>query len=504
MVTISIAGTDRSNFVVWNSLRIENILTKQVDKCNFVIRNPDKTGTSFIPLMGRQVIIEDSGTRIFGGVIVRITERSPVVGVIEYSVECSDFTRLLDQHLVAETYENQTVDQIIADIVANWLPSGFTTTQVDASVTVDYIQFKYEPVSDCLRQLADIVGYDYFIDYDKDIYFKSPIANPAPFDITDTSGTYVHDSLVIRRDNSQLRNSILVRGGEYEGTQFTASVRADGRQIVFNLPYKYHDFAATLTGHRLTIGVDYLDDPNSYDALYNFNEKLLRFKESDRPNQNATLSFSGKPLLPVVVRVRDSIAIADTLSAEGQADGTYEYLVVDKSINTQVSARERAAAEMRTYGETLSEGEFETESSGLRAGMKIRIDSDLRGLDEEFIINRVNSQMKSPNEMLYKISLITTKTFDFISLLKKLLLAENKKIVITDDELLNLVESPTETLTITDAVFTGQPHPRSTETLTLGEAFTPQALDYGVQFVLGPYAPTGTKRVFILNGSNLG
>lgn len=209
-------------------------------------------------------------------------------------------------------------------------------------------------------------------------------------------------------------------------------------------------------------------------------------------------------MLPVVVRVRDNIAIANTLSAEGQGDGEYEYLVVDKSINSQVAARERAAAEMRTYGETLSEGEFETETSGLRAGQRILINSTLRGINEYFIINRVTSVMMSPTSMTYKISLVTTKTFDFIAVFKKLLLAENKKIVITDDELLNLTETIPETMTMTDTCFTGQPHPRSTETLSMAETFTPQSIDYDVQFVFGPWTPSGHKRVFILNGSRLG
>lgn len=505
MVTLSIAGTDRTSFVALDSLRIESVLTKQVDKCKFTVRNPNRSGQTFRPSMGREVIVADGATRVFGGVIVRVVTKSPSSGILEYEVECTDYTRLLDQHLVAETYENVNVNQIITDLIANWLPSGFTMTQVEASdFYVDYIQFKYEPVSDCLRQLAELTGCDFYIDYYKDIYFKSPSTNPAPIDITDDAGVYVDGSLIIRSDNSQLRNSVYVRGGEYEGTKFTASIRADGRQAVFNLPYKYHEFAATLTGHRLSIGVDYLDNPDSYDALYNFNEKLLRFKEADKPRENTVVSFSGKPLLPVVTRIRNTASIADTLSAEGQGDGTYEHIVIDKSINSLVAARQRAAAEIVTYGETLSEGEFQTETAGLLTGMRIRIDSDRMNIDQEFVINRVVATMKTATTMIYQISLITTKSFDFISLMKKLLLSENKKIVISYDELLNLTENVSETISMVDTVTTGHHHPRSTETVSMSETFTAQSLNYDVKFVLGPYTPSGLKRVFILDGSRMG
>lgn len=484
MVTVAIAGTDRTSYVLSDSLRIENILTKQVDRCSFTIRN--YPGRGYKPAIGREVIIVDGATRIFGGVIVRRVDSSPAVSILDYDVECSDYTRVLDQHLVAETYEDMTVNDIIADLIANWTPAGFTDVQVDCPQSIGYIQFKYESVSECIKKLAEIVGYDWYVDYFKDIYFKSPTATTAPIDITDTSGTYDNESLVIRQDSSQVRNSIIVRGGEYLGTSFTASVRADGKQVTFNLPYKYTDFGASLTGNPLNIGIDYIDPPNSFHALYNFNEKLLRFKEADRPNQDATLSFFGRPHLPVIVRVRDNIAIAAIFSAESQGDGEYEYLVIDKSINSQVGARERAAAEMETYGRTLSEGEFETETAGLRAGQRILINSTLRGISEYFIINKVTSIMKEPTgTMKYRISLITTKTMDFIWFLKKISLAANKEIVISDDELLNLTEN-------------------QSETINMAETLTAQSLNWPVQFVYGPQTPTGFKRVFLIEGGRFG
>lgn len=501
MITLTIAGTDRTSFVATESLKIENILTKQVDKCRFIIRSYGSK--NFKPVVGREVIILDGATRVFGGMIVRVEEKLSAYPLAEYEVQCSDYTRALDQHLVAETYENKTINEIIADLVANWCPTGFTATQVDAPVLVNYIQFKYEPVSDCLRQLAEIVGYDWYVDYSKDIYFKAPTATAAAVDIQDNNGTYDFGSLTIRRDSSQLRNSIIVRGGEYLGTEFTASMRADGKQVVFNLPYKYTDFKATLTGNPLNIGTDYINNADDYDALYNFNEKLLRFKDSDKPSQNATLSFAGKPHLPVIVKLKDQGKIDAIFSAEAQGDGIYEYLVVDKAINSKAGARQRALAEINSYGETLSEGEFNTEQSGLKAGQRIRINSTALGIDEYFIINRVTSVMKDYQTMYYRISLITTKTMDFIAVMKKLLLAETKKIEIKEGELLDLVEAADETITMAETFTASVLHNPQTEAISLADALTVQALDYDVDFVLGDetVVPSGTERVFIVSGS---
>jgi len=482
---VQINGNNRTDRILWTTLRIENVLTKQVDRCLFTIRNPSTD--LYRPVVGQQIIIldDDGITRIFGGVIVRLVDKSPTFGIVEYEVECQDFSKLLDQKLVAATYEGMTVAEIIEDLLADYT-TGFTDSQVDCDTTISKIQFKYEPVSACIAQLAELTGYDWYVDYYKDVYFKSPSASAAPVDVTDSNGTYDDGSLVIRSDNSQLRTSIIVRGGDYLGTEFTSSMRADGKQTIFNLPYKYTDFKATLTGNPLSIGIDYIDDADDYHALHNFQEKALKFKEADRPSVNATLSFSGKPNLPVIVKYRDPVAVAAAQLAMGTGDGRFEYVVIDKAITSQTAARERAAAEIRTYGETLSEGSFDTETAGLKAGQRIRIQSTSRDIDEYFVINKVITEMKTPTTFRYKISLITTKTMDYLSVMKKLILRDNKTIDLRDNEQLDLVESVTDTITLDDSTFTAQ------------------SLNWPVEFVLGPQAHSGFKRPFVIGGSRLG
>lgn len=507
MVTITINSVNVTDHVPWDSIRIENILTQQVDRCTFKIR---KFGTqhTYRPVPGRQVVISDSGTTVFGGVITKITEQSIANNILEFLIECSDYTRLLDQHLVAETYEAMTVNEIIADIIANFCPTGITGANVDCDQEIDFIQFKYEPVSYCLKQLADLVGYDWYIDYSKDIHFQAPSAEGAPIDLTDDGGVYDMNSLIIRRDNTQVRNSVIVRGGQYLGTEFTAVGKADGKNVVFLLPYQYEDFKIRVNGVIQNLGVDYIDDADNFDALYNFNEKLVRWRSNNKPAQDATLSYSGKPYLPVIVKLSDPVSQQSIYSAEqGLGDGYYEYLVIDKSINSKEGARARALAEIMTYGSTLSEGEFTTESSGLKAGQQILIDSDSRGMNEYFIINRVVSVMKDATSMKYQVSLITTKTMDFMTLIKKILIGETKKIEIKANEVLDLIVAPNEIVTIVESLVASKVHNPQDETVTISEGFQNNGLNFGKIFVLGPYTPSGlsdTKAVFILNGSLLG
>ena len=131
----------------------------------------------------------------------------------------------------------------------------------------------------------------------------------------------------------------------------------------------------------------------------------------------------------------------------------------------------------------MSEGEFNTETSGLKAGQRITINSAMRNVNEDFIINKVTSKMVGPDRISYSVSLITTKTMDFINLMKKFLQKGNKEIVVTDTELLDLTESVSRSIDISSTV-------------------TVHPVNFGTRFVLGPWIPTSDgRRQFIIEGS---
>lgn len=239
----------------------------------------------------------------------------------------------------------------------------------------------------------------------------------------------------------------------------------------------------------------------SHDGLYGFSEKILRLRRT--PTAGSSLRVSGKPHLPVLVKLKNQAAIDAMVSAEGGA-GVYEYLIVDKNLDTREGARERARAELAQYKETLSEGEFETTKAGLAAGQRIFVNSTSRGIAEYFVINRVVSTMETQSTLRYSVSLVTTKTFDMISVLQKLLLQETKTIEVGEDEVLDVVEAFDETLSFSPETFVSSTsHNPQTETITNTESFTAEPLNRENEWVLGKKAPVHTSpesRTFILGG----
>ena len=455
-LSITIAETDRTKLVVRDTLAINNVLTQQVDTAVFVIKKfGDRT---FAPTVGQEVVITLDGTKKFGGRIVQLNEQYSELDVVGYQIVCQDYTRDLDKKLVIESYEDMTVDDIIADIATKYLDSSITLTNVNCPVVVKYVAFNYEYPSRVLKQLADITNYDWYIDYDKDIHFFNKATSSAPFELSDTNGNYIYKTLSIKKDITPVRNTIIVRGGEYKGDPFTVERIGDGTQRVFGTEYKYANLQVSVTGTLKNIGIDNIDDADDYDALHNFQEKFIKFREDKTPSASAGIKIMGNPWLPVIVKLRDNTSIANFSATEGN-DGIYEYKIIDKSIKTKEGARQRARAELLRYSSTLVEAEFATLKNGLRAGQQIRVQSDLRGVDMTYVISSiemvpVGPVVDSTIQFRSKVSLVSTKTFDMIALLQKLLEEKDKEIEINEDEVLDEIETADETVNIGEAITT--------------------------------------------------
>jgi len=480
-IQITIEGVDRTRSVEWDSLVIEIKLNSQPDSAQFRVFRRTQ---GYAPSVGEEVVVTLDGTKRFGGHILRVNEVAPEIGQREYDVECVGYEQRLVRKLVDKAYEDVTVLEIIQDLHTNYFPSGFTITNAQGMLEIDKIVFNYVPLNEALSRLAELVNYDWYVDYDKDLHFFPKEENLAPVTVQDDNGSYIYRTLKIRRDNSQVRTTIIIRGGTFLGNTLSADYEADGTERIFTLPYKLSEFQATLTGKILNIGIDPVDDPDSFDALHNFQEKRLIFKDADKPSVGSTGVVSGKPNLPLIVRY-SAMAEISTLSVQDGSDGSAEHIIVDSTIETKEAARARARAEVVAYGETLSEGEFETETDGFFAGQRVTINSTSRGVsNEQFIINRVTARMWGPNQMRYRISMVTTRTFEMIDLLRKLTLQEGQRLDLDESETVDRVTA-------------------FTENQTMAETFTAQSLNYKVGFGLGSFAPTGLVRSFRLGWSRL-
>jgi len=440
-IVIKIGGVDKSSDINWRTVHLNRALTNQVDTASFRIKRANSAG--YKPALNDTVEIIENGSSIFGGQIVTMSEQ--VDGLVEtIDVQAKDYAFDMDKMLVVQSYEDMSVNDIIADIKANYLSASYDLTNVDCPTIIKYIAFNYEYPSKCLQQLAQITNYDWYVDSTKHIYFFLKSAFNAPFDLTDTNQKYIYNSLEIKKDIKNLRNSIIVRGGTYSGNTITETFIADGDQITFFQAYKYSNLTLTVNGVSKTVGIDFIDDATLFDALYNYSEKAIKFPLASKPTAGQTVVVTGNPEIPVVTKLTNLASITQY--------GEFQYKIIDKSINSKKAARDRARAEITAWAQAIDEGSFSTHEEGLEVGQKINIQSTIRGINTDYVISRISSTLDSYDRFIHQITLVTSQTYGMVEFLQKLLIEKDKQITVASNEVLDSVVGINEELALSDSV----------------------------------------------------
>lgn len=490
MIQVLVNEIDVTNQIVQGSLNATLRLTHQVDTASF---NVLKAGSKTLePSYGDTVAIYDGASKIFGGIVIGV-DLSPVSGAegSYFSVHCVDHTYEMDKILAAKTYTNTSVEEIIADLLSSYT-TGFTTTNVASTFVIEKIVFNQVTISTCIKRLADILNYDWYVDQDKDVHFFDRYTNPSPFDVTDDNGSYIPQTLKRISDGSEVVNRVKVRGGEYDGVLFSDSITVSGNDSKsFKLPYRFANLTVTVdTGGgpvSQNVGIDFIDDFTTDDVLYNFQEQVIRFENS--LSAGDIIAFSGNPKVPVFAVSEDPVSIGTY--------GTIEKLIRDDSIESNVIARRRANAELYAYSEPIVDVKFRTYTSGLRAGQLINVQSTIQSIDDDLIIKQVAFKMRDHDNFEYTIDLVSTRRYDFITLLQKILTPEPRasdaqevsEEIFTDTQIITFLEETEFVAAFED----------DAQQVQAQENYILNPLGAGVNatYVLGPYTPTGqtdTKR----------
>lgn len=442
MLTITIESVDRTNDVEKQSLTIQQHLSKQPSTLNFIIK-----GVKNALSLGDSITLTEDSEDIFTGTI---TDKKAVslggVGVA-YEYTAMDGYFQLDRILVSKAYTDTTAVDIVDDIITNYV-TGITLDAPTESPSIKTARFNYEQPSRCIQKIANQIGWDWYIDANNVLHFFSPSSNPAPFEVTDDNGNAIAKSLNFDSNITELKNVIYIRGGEYLSAISEANAvdryEADGEQVAFPLVYRYNSVEVTLDGTPLDVGVDFLNDPADHDVLYNFQEKLVRFRDDNKPTVGQVLKVFGNNYIPLVMRVEDE----DSITTYGQRDGVN----IDQTINSIEEAELVGGALLEKWREGSQEGSFSTRQTGLRVGQTIRITSARFGIDKDYKINSIVGTVKHHGELEYQIQFLTSGQTTFTDLMIDLISRDKNNIEISPDEVIQRYRNLKDDFNVTDEI----------------------------------------------------
>jgi len=498
-IAVKINLADKTNLIDWESFAIEDNINEQPNLCSFIIKVYE--GQNYRPSIGDAVEIFDEDLKIYGGKIIRVGSSSQ--GDLNfYEIEAKDYTLDLDRILVTDRFEMKTGGEIVAYIVDNYLNGyGITHDNVNCDIPINVIVFNQSSVSKCMTELCDLMNFSWYIDYNKDIHLFAKNDKPAPFNITDEEDNkYIRDSLVIDSDLSQLRNVVIIEGGEVTSDNpRTNSHIGNGNKKSFPTDYKFAEKPTVkLNGIEINVGIDFLDNDSDFDCLWSFNEKYIRF--INPPALNDQIEITGRYLIPIMVQVEDEVSISQY--------GRFEFSKVDKTIKSAEEAKMYGEAQLGAYAYTIREGNFRTYESGLSSGQTISINLTGRNISESFLIMRVGLKMITATQGEWTVELATLRTLGIISFLQKLLVDQKKKLTLNEDAVLKKYYVIGETSEISEEINVKQKM-EDMQNAPIAEDILKDPFGEGVKpdFVLCPYevnSQTDPNREFILDQSSLG
>lgn len=483
--------------IEWDSLDMNGYLTRQSNQLTFSYKKLN--GDLFLGAVNSNVKVYDSGTMLFQGVITKITYRQLSAQIMRVTVTAVDYNNELDGKLVQEQFVNQTCDYIIEYLLAKYAPQ-FTMDNVNAPTVIKNITFNLQPLSQCLQDMAGITGFDWYVDQYKDVHFNDATqTSKAPFSITDSNGTFEAGSMLFTDDISQLKNSIYIVGGNQVGDSTAVPRVGDGTTDTF--PIGYHFSAkptVTVGGVSKTVGTYGIDKAADFDCLWNSVQDSIIFPSA--PAASAAIVITGTPLTPI----RLYLPLQSSIDLYGER----QLLVTDTSIVSFAGAIQRAQAELLTYAAKIVSCTFTTRTKGVSVGQYLNINSAQFGKNDTYIVTQVEATCFTPLKYEYKVTAISTRLFDIVDLLVKMLRQYAKVFNTPIAASFDPARWLTETTTAKDST-TANSHATEVplETVTDTEATTlpgGTGLDFGTVFVFGPYVPSGTKRQFNFDRSPLG
>lgn len=257
-----------------------------------------------------------------------------------------DYTlRLQDATVEPIVYSNSEISTIVKNIMDNNVPD-ITTNNVNVTpITLKRISFNHTSVYEALQELAELAGYTFYIDLDKDLHFEESQENSSGITLDNTNIL----STTYDTTRKEMANSVWVYG-DRQLTGFKEVNRLDGSAwggavgSVYTLLSQPHNTEISLLGSTLRGGVlDLVSDPGSAQYLVDFFDRQIVMVSGTLAGNN--IPPSGGSILsnydretPIVKAGQDNASIV--------AYGKKVKIINDKSIKDPVTALDILKSEL--------------------------------------------------------------------------------------------------------------------------------------------------------------
>lgn len=304
------------------------------------------------------------------------------------AVDLTD-TGTLDQILI--TYR---AGEIVADLVSTFAGlESIGVSNIDSGAVVDTIGFEADvSVSDAIGHLAELSGYVWWIDEDRELYFKPRTYVSAPFAIGLSTGNY--RNFEVRKTREDKVNSALVTIDWLQIPVTEQTFTGDGSTRTFTLSNRAGQLVGvTVNGQEQDVGAWLAESDRAFYWQYG-SVSIRHDTDLDVLTAADSIVVSYKPLGANVVLEEDSGDISSTATQEGSGSGRYQHTYAFGG--GQVQAALDAQALIAARKTVVTEISYETDQNveplcvTLRPGQLQAIANSARGVSSgSYLIQQV-------------------------------------------------------------------------------------------------------------------
>ena len=359
-------------------------------------------------------------TKIFTGVIEKLdyqgnnnNETLKLLGR-DYGAVLQDMT------IQPVVYENRDVGEIAKVVVSNNAEGVVTTVNMDTTTgtTVDKIGFNHKNIFDALKELADLAGYYFYVDADKDVHFlvKDSISSGLTFDNTNVTNAS------FTTDDSEIFNKVWVYGGRIlTGNRDVGGI---GAGSVFTLTDKPHNSRVfvddVLQQPGGVFGMDNPEFETDLKYVVDFNSKNIVFVSGLSAGDNipasgaANISVDYERNTPILSFKEDSTSIA--------AYGPKTKVISDDIIKDYSAATDRATAYLSENKDPKIQGKIKVHNVlDVTPGNTAIVNIPFHNISNQtYMILNANYSFNSTNNQANKVLQLTLnkKVADFTDTMK--------------------------------------------------------------------------------------
>lgn len=402
---------------------------------------------------GDVLFVEDEA--IFGGLIDSVSEALVIEGNrswLRREVECVSFDALADRRLVAATYETQpqTLADIVTDVVAGYMNGdNITTTNVQTGgINIDPIKFNYVTAAAVFDELASVTGWAWWIDDTRNLYFQPRSAIAAPFVIDGTNARRV----TVSKAAETYRNRQLIRAGVDKTASRTENFIGDGTTKTFTLSFPVADapFSISVGGVGKSSAVR--SQTGSADWYYVLGDAV--FTQDDGAAAVAagvTISVTYQGQFPILVNAQDDAQVAQQAAISG-GSGVWESIEDRANLNNDDAALQIAQGLLRRYGQIPRRLRFETDNVGLHPGQLLTANFAPHSVSGSWLVDQVNASDRFGDALVYVVEALDGESIGGWESFFKSLSGEGRVIEFRENEVVVLLRSASEQVTLTDSI----------------------------------------------------